>query len=103
MVVFNKANPRTTEEDQEQQRVKKVIADQRSKQDAFAPRDLTLLYFSNWYGGLTLKLPVYFWNKYYDYNTTCVHSYFSSELTRVPVLKDFRFLRRLWINNNRVC
>ena len=50
MVILNsnEVNPRIST-DEEDKRVQKMMADQRSKQDAFAPRDLTLLYFSNWY------------------------------------------------------
>lgn len=47
MVIINDKKSTTSEEEDE--RVKKIITDQRLKQDSFAPRDLTLLYFSNWY------------------------------------------------------
>ena len=55
MVILNEVNPRrsTTHTDEENKRVQKIIVDQRSKQDAFAPRDLTLLYFSNWYSNFS--------------------------------------------------
>ena len=49
MVILNQSRRSTKHTDEEDKRVQKIIADQRSKEDAFAPRDLTLLYFSNWY------------------------------------------------------